>query len=166
MRTMVTKAVVTASMLAFGGLAAACGGGSSDPAAQSAALAAPTVTSAPESPAYGTESAPASKTPGPSTSQGSGADTGATAGPPVDCGPVDAPNGKVGVVATETKAGRPGCTEAIDVITEYFQDAPKKAEGTAHVLMVSGWRCMADTGAQGSGRVGCDKDGRVFYTQP
>ncbi|MBB1158885.1 MULTISPECIES: hypothetical protein [Amycolatopsis] len=165
MRTLVSKAVVTASILAFGGLAAACGG-SSDQAAPSSVSAAPTAASAPESPAASTKSAPASKTHRPSKSQEASPDTGETVGPPVDCGPIDAPNGKVGLIATETKAGRPGCTEAIDVITEYFQDAPKKAEGTAHVLTVSGWQCMADTGAQGSGRIGCDKDGMVFYTQP
>ncbi|MGW7537664.1 hypothetical protein [Amycolatopsis sp. NPDC054798] len=165
MRTMVSKAVVTASILAFGGLAAACGG-STGAAAPSSVSAAPVATSVPESVASSTKSAPASKTHSASESPENGSDTGETVGPPVDCGPIAAPNGKVSLVATETKAGRPGCTEAINVITEYFKDAPEKAEGTAHVLNVSGWRCMADTGAQGSGRIGCDKDGMVFYTQP
>ncbi|MGW4397578.1 hypothetical protein ACWEHA_20025 [Amycolatopsis nivea] len=166
MRTMVSKAVVTASILAFGGLVAACGGSGDPTAAPSSVSAASVATSVPESVASSTKSAPTSKPHSASTSPDSGSDTGETVGPPVDCGPIDAPNGKVGLIATETKAGRPGCTEAINVITEYFQDAPKKADGTAHVLNVSGWRCMADTGAQGSGRIGCDKDGMVFYTQP
>ncbi|WP_116204003.1 hypothetical protein [Amycolatopsis circi] len=167
MRTKLSKTAVTASLLAFGALVSACGGGS-DPAG---ALSSPpsvalTVTSAPASPVPSSKAAPASKTPSASKSEDSGADTGETVGPPVDCGPIDAPNGKVGLVAAETKAGRPGCTEAINVITQYFEDAPKKAEGTAHVLNVNGWRCLADTGAQGSGRIGCDKDGLTFYTQP
>ncbi|MER6759198.1 MULTISPECIES: hypothetical protein [Amycolatopsis] len=157
------KMVAAASILSLGVLVSACDG-SADPAgAVSSPPSVPlTVTSA-------QSSAPAAspgKTSSPGKSASSGPDTGETVGPPVDCGPIDAPNGKVGLIATETKAGRPGCTEAIDVITQYFQDAPKKAEGTAHVLNVSGWRCMADTGAQGSGRIGCDKDGLVFYTQP
>ncbi|WP_275293269.1 hypothetical protein [Amycolatopsis sp. La24] len=167
MRAMVPKAVVTASILAFGALLSACGG-SSDPAAavSSPPSVALTVTSVPASPLPSSKAAPSSKTHSPGESQDSSSDAGETVGPPVDCGPIDAPNGKVGLAAAETKAGRPGCTEAINVITQYFEDAPKKAEGTAHVLNVNGWRCMADTGAQGSGRIGCDKDGMVFYTQP
>ncbi|MGV9298238.1 MULTISPECIES: hypothetical protein [Amycolatopsis] len=162
MRSKLSKAVVAASILAFGALASACGG-SNDTAGEvsSPPSVALTATSAPASPLPSSKAAPSSKTPGPDSS-----DNGETVGPPVECGPIDAPNGKVGLVAAETKAGRPGCTEAINVITQYFADAPKKAEGTSHVLNVSGWRCMADTGAQGSGRIGCDKDGLAFYTQP
>ncbi|MET9259995.1 hypothetical protein [Amycolatopsis sp. NPDC004079] len=155
--------VAAASVLSLGVLVVACDGSADQAGSVSSPPSVPlTVTSA-------QSSAPAAspgKTASPGKSASSGPDTGETVGPPVDCGPIDAPNGKVGLIATETKAGRPGCTEAIDVITQYFQDAPKKAEGTAHVLNVSGWRCMADTGAQGSGRIGCDKDGLVFYTQP
>ncbi|WP_156935201.1 hypothetical protein [Pseudonocardia spinosispora] len=87
-------------------------------------------------------------------------------GKAVDCGKIDAPNGKVGLVAEATKAGTVGCTEAINVISEYFAQAPTRSEGTAHVLTVAGWRCMADTGAQGSGMIGCDKAGLAFHTQP
>jgi hypothetical protein len=65
-----------------------------------------------------------------------------------------------------TPAGTVGCTEAINVMTEYFQEAPTKAEGTAHALTVAGWSCLADTGAQGTGSVGCDKDGFAMRTQP
>ncbi|SFQ78410.1 hypothetical protein [Amycolatopsis rubida] len=147
-----------ASILSLGVLVSACDGSTDTAAVSSAPSVALTVTSAPPS--------VPGKTSSPGKSASSGPGDGETTGPPVGCGPIDAPNGKVGLIATETPAGRPGCTEAIDVITQYFQDAPKKAEGTAHVLNVSGWRCMADTGAQGSGRVGCDKGGLVFYTQP
>ncbi|MBP2319962.1 hypothetical protein JOF56_000347 [Kibdelosporangium banguiense] len=68
------------------------------------------------------------------------------------------------LIAVAGKAGTIGCTEAFTVITEYYRDAPSKSEGTAHVLTVRGWKCMADTGAQGSGAVGCDKDGLSFHT--
>ncbi|MFD2469629.1 hypothetical protein [Amycolatopsis silviterrae] len=167
MRTMLSKTVAAAAILASGALVSACGGSSDTAAPPSSSAAVSTAPTATSAPASSTESAPSSsKARHPSKPATSSPDTGETVGPPVDCGPIDAPNGKVGLIATETKAGRPGCTEAIDVITEYFQEAPKKAEGTAHVLTVSGWRCMADTGAQGSGRIGCDKDGMVFYTQP
>jgi hypothetical protein len=71
---------------------------------------------------------------------------------------------QVDLIAVGTKTGRVGCTEAFTVITEYYRDAPTKSEGTAHVLVVQGWRCMADTGAQGTGMIGCDKDGLAFHT--
>jgi hypothetical protein len=73
---------------------------------------------------------------------------------------------QVDLIAVGTKAGRVGCTEAFTVIENYYRDAPTKSEGTAHVLNVSGWTCMADTGAQGSGAIGCDKDGLAFRTAP
>jgi hypothetical protein len=82
----------------------------------------------------------------------------------VNCGKITAPKGPTDVIAERSKAGIPGCTEAITVMTEYFQQAPTKAQGTADVLTVRGWRCMTDTGAQGSGRTACDRDGLVFHT--
>lgn len=87
-------------------------------------------------------------------------------GPDQDCGDVSAINGQVDLVAVATPAGTVGCTEAIDVMTEYFQEAPTKAEGTADALTVEGWSCLADTGAQGTGIVGCDKDGLAMHTRP
>ncbi len=84
----------------------------------------------------------------------------------VDCGPVDGANGQVGLIAEDTQAGTVGCTEAINVMTEYLADAATKGEGTAHALTVDGWSCLTDTGAQGSGAAGCDKDGLAFHTQP
>jgi hypothetical protein len=85
----------------------------------------------------------------------------------IDCGKVDAPNGgHVGLVAEVTDAGEVGCTEAVNVISDYYRDAPTKSEGTAHHLVVNGWNCMADTGAHTSGQIGCDKDGLGFHTKP
>ncbi len=85
----------------------------------------------------------------------------------VNCGKVGPKGGKqVDLIAEETPAGIVGCTEAIDVITEYYQEAPTKSQGTAHVLNVQGWNCLADTGAYGSGSIGCDKNGFAFRTKP
>lgn len=66
---------------------------------------------------------------------------------------------QVDLIAVASKAGRVGCTEAFNVITEYYRDAPTKSEGTAHALTVRGWDCLADTGAQGTGMIGCSKEG-------
>ncbi|WP_232666241.1 hypothetical protein [Pseudonocardia sp. TRM90224] len=73
---------------------------------------------------------------------------------------------QVDLIAVATDAGRVGCTEAFNVITEYYRDAPTKSEGTSHRLVVQGWSCLADTGAQGSGIIGCDKDGLALRTDP
>ncbi|ONI89624.1 hypothetical protein ALI144C_04600 [Actinosynnema sp. ALI-1.44] len=79
-----------------------------------------------------------------------------------------ASGGKVGpyqvdVVAVETPKGIAGCTEAINVIAEYFQKAGK-SEGSGRHVEVKGWKCMADTGAKGTGSISCDKDGLSFHT--
>jgi hypothetical protein len=76
--------------------------------------------------------------------------------------------GKVGpsqvdLIAAQTDAGVVGCTEAFNVITEYFKNAGK-SEGSGRHLEVQGWTCMADTGAQGTGSIGCDKDGLSLHT--
>jgi hypothetical protein len=88
-------------------------------------------------------------------------------GDAVNCGKVGPKGGKqVDLLAVETKAGIVGCTEAFNVIAEYYEEAPTKSQGTAHVLDVQGWNCLADTGAYGSGAIGCDKNGFAFHTQP
>jgi hypothetical protein len=71
---------------------------------------------------------------------------------------------QVDLIAVASKAGTVGCTEAFNVITEYYRDAPTKSEGTARALTVRGWDCMADTGAQGTGIIGCSKDGLSLHT--
>ena len=86
-------------------------------------------------------------------------------GSPVNCGDVKTANGKADVVAEATPAGTVGCVEAINVISEYIAQSPTKGEGTAYSLVVDGWSCLTDTGAQGSGLIGCDKDGLAFHTQ-
>lgn len=78
----------------------------------------------------------------------------------VDCGPITAANGqKLRVVAKGSAAGVAGCTEAINVLTEYFQRG-SESEGTAHVLTVQGWQCSTiDNGVTKEVLTGCEKDG-------
>jgi hypothetical protein len=86
---------------------------------------------------------------------------------PVSCGEVGPDGGaQVDLIADATPAGRVGCTEAITVISDYYRDAPTMSEGTGHHLVVDGWACAADTGAYGSGSIGCSKDGFAFHTEP
>ncbi|MBE1463553.1 hypothetical protein H4W33_002565 [Kibdelosporangium phytohabitans] len=70
---------------------------------------------------------------------------------------------KVDLIAVQTNAGIVGCTEAFTVITEYYKNAGN-SEGTGRHLTVQGWQCAADTGARGTGSIGCDKDGLSFHT--
>lgn len=150
MRTTTRLWLTTGSVVLTAALLSACGG--ADPVTPP-----PPVTTAP---ATTTSAAPA--TTAPATSEPAEADD----REPVDCGPIDAPNGPVGLIAVATEAGTVGCTEAINVISEYLERAPTESEGTAHALTVAGWSCLADTGAQGSGTIGCDKDGLAFHTVP
>jgi hypothetical protein len=78
--------------------------------------------------------------------------------------------GKVGphqvdLIAVASKAGRVGCTEAFTIVSEYYDNAGK-AEGTGRFLTVKGWNCGADTGAEGTGMISCEKDGLSFHTGP
>jgi hypothetical protein len=78
----------------------------------------------------------------------------------VDCGPITAANGqKLRVVAKGSAAGVAGCTEAVDVLTEYFQRGDQ-SQGTAHELAVQGWQCSTiDNGVSNEVLTGCEKDG-------
>ena len=62
-------------------------------------------------------------------------------------------------------AGTAGCDEAVRVLQSYYQDAPRKAQGTARRLVVNGWTCEADSDARNISQVGCDKNGLAFLTQ-
>jgi hypothetical protein len=79
---------------------------------------------------------------------------------PVDCGPVDSPTGQVTLIAEAAEAGTVGCTEAINVISQYYEDAPTKSEGTLHALTIDGWSCSTDTTPGGTGMAGCDHEAR------
>lgn len=165
MRVNTTKALIVGLSVAAAGLLSACN-------AELAAAGGPSATSAP--PAVSTSASvdepEPSSAPEPSSGPedgGSGAGTGQESDPPIGegCGPVDGTNGTVDVIPEDTAAGTVGCTEAINVITKYYEDSPTQGEGTAYALTVDGWYCLTDGGAQGSGAVGCEKDGLAFHTQ-
>jgi len=155
-----TTRVLIVGLLAAAGLLSACSGQE-----QAATPDKPTTTASAPSTSAGDETVPE---PPPS----SGGAPGIAPGEPdpngsgVDCGGVQTANGKAAVFAENTPAGTVGCTEAINVISEYIAQAATKGEGTAHSLTVDGWSCLTDTGAQGSGAIGCDKDGLAFHTLP
>jgi hypothetical protein len=139
------------------GLLAGCAG-------QPAATPPATTATAPATSAAATATATA--TPAPATSAVDNA--GDTSGvEPVSCGDVGPSGGaQVDLIADSTPAGRVGCTEAINVISAYYRDAPTMSEGTGRHLEVEGWACSADTGAYGSGSIGCSRDGFAFHTEP
>jgi hypothetical protein len=155
-RTTSARSITVGLLVAAGALLTACSGQDT---------AAPTTQSSPPAPTVTTSAA--APTQGKATTSkptGSG-------GKDVNCSANGA--GKVGpkggrqvdLIAVATQAGTVGCTEAFTVINEYYRDAPTKSEGTAHVLTVQGWKCLADTGAEGSGSIGCDKNGLTFRTR-
>jgi hypothetical protein len=168
MRVNTTKALIVGLSIAAAGLLSACTteqSAAGDPSATSTPPASSTSASAGEpAPTGAPEPTPGQE--GGGGGSGVGTDEPVDDGKGTDCGPVDGVNGPVDLIAVSTDAGIVGCTEAINVITEYFQDAPTKGQGTAYTLTVDGWSCLTDTGAQGSGAVGCDKDGLAFHTQP
>ena len=176
MRILVARTLIAGSLLGVVLSVAACNDGSS--AAPASIPAAPTATSV-ASPV--TQAAPATTsaqtsakppvathqpttprvTPGktePNTLPGRG-----ELGKGYDCGPVDGPNSKVDVVTDAMPAGTVGCTEAIDVMSDYLKQAPTKAEGTGHFLDVDGWNCGYDGGAGGSKQIFCGKAGLSFH---
>jgi hypothetical protein len=167
-----TRALVV-GVVAAAGLLSACSG---EQQAATGDTPATTTTSAAPSTSAGPAESDAPETPSSAADDGDGGGAGIAPGEPdpngsdpelgASCGDVDGMNGKVDVFAEDTPTGRVGCTEAINVITEYFADAPTKGEGTAYVLTVDGWSCLTDTGAQGSGNTACEKDGLAFHTRP
>jgi hypothetical protein len=92
-------------------------------------------------------------------------------GKAVNCGKVGPTRGKqVDLIADATVAGTVGCTEAIDVITQYYHDAavPVPGDGTSHIRSIGKWACAVDTGGSVSSRqIGCgSNDGFAMHTQP
>jgi hypothetical protein len=155
-----TKALIAGLAVAAAGLLSACTG------EQSAAGNPATTTTAPASSTSDSSEAP-EPSPEPEPAPEDPEDGGEAEVPSGEgCGPVDGTNGTVQVVPEDTSAGTVGCTEAINVITEYYADSPTKGQGTAYALTIDGWYCLTDSGAQGSGAVGCEKDGLAFHTQP
>ena len=63
-------------------------------------------------------------------------------------------------MAVGSATGVAGCTEAIDVLSEYFRRAATESQGTAHVLTVQGWQCSTiDNGVTPEVLTGCEKQG-------
>ncbi|QIS06980.1 hypothetical protein F5X71_35875 [Nocardia brasiliensis] len=140
-------AVCAAAALAVIGGSAGCGSDDTDHSAHTGS--ATTAAAAPEHTATHT-------TPAAATTKA--ADPSATAAPgdtveDVNCGPVtDAGGGTRTVIAAGTPVGRVGCTEAINVATEYAQTVSNTDAQT-----VQGWQCAAqpDTVTPSA----CTKDG-------
>lgn len=61
----------------------------------------------------------------------------------VHCGPVDDPEGAQAgyVIAVGTPEGRPGCVEAIDVVTEYITERHDTESHDTGPTDVDGWSC-------------------------
>jgi hypothetical protein len=92
-------------------------------------------------------------------------------GKPVNCGKVGPTGGKqVDLIAEAAPAGTVGCTEAIDVITQYYKaaEAPVAGDGTARIRKVGKWTCLVDTGVPIKERyIVCGStDGLALHTQP
>jgi len=77
------------------------------------------------------------------------------------CGKVHQGNGDANLIADATKAGTVGCTEAFNVLAEYFKQAPAKAQGTLRQLTINGWDCSSVDGTLGCG----NPQGLRFHTE-
>ncbi|MGW7537662.1 hypothetical protein [Amycolatopsis sp. NPDC054798] len=176
MRTMVARTLISGSMLGAALAVAACGGGSQTGQAatvQSALSAAPTASSvaAPSSSAAPSAQAQApthaskpKPRPAPAKEQpGDRLPGKGELGKGADCGPIDGPGGKVDVVTEAMPAGTVGCTEAINVMSDYLSQAPTKAEGSGRFLDVDGWNCGYDGGNGGSKQIFCGSKGLSFH---
>jgi len=87
-------------------------------------------------------------------SEHGGGKVGATGGPQVD------------LIAKSSNEGTPGCTEAYNVINEYYAKAPQQGEGPGlRVLDILGhWDCAkAEDPAGSQGAVYCGKDGGTGF---
>lgn len=175
MRTMVARTLISGSMLGVALAVAACNDGSQAgqaAAVQSSLSAAPTASSvaAPSSSATPTPAQapthPSKPKPHPTSAQQQPSDRlpgKGKLGNGADCGPIDGPDGKVDVVTEAMPAGTVGCTEAINVMSDYLAQAPTKAEGTGHFLDVDGWNCGYDGGNGGTKQIFCGSKGLSFH---
>jgi hypothetical protein len=161
-RVRTARLLTVGLMLAAVGLASACAGQPAVTAPPS--VSAPAAVSAPSAPS--TLSALSASVDIPTTGTAADVD-----GEAVNCGKVGPTSGKqVDLIAEATNAGTVGCTEAIDVITQYYHDATIQVpgDGTARIRKVGKWTCAIDTGGSVSSRqIGCgSNDGFAMHTQP
>jgi hypothetical protein len=168
-------------MLATVGLASACAGQpvvTVAPAGSSVAVSAPAVPAEPGThaePAVPAEHAghsapaePAAPAPAAEPAPAAAPDSESEA---VNCGKVGPEGGQqVDLIAEATDAGTVGCTEAINVITQYYHDAAVQVpgDGTSRIREIGKWTCAIDTGGPVSSRqIGCGTDdGFAMHTQP
>lgn len=158
-------------MLATAGLASACAGQPVVTVAPTGSSASVSVPGAPVEPAasaaqaehgaHAPDAAPAEPAAVP-TSESEAA---------VNCGKVGPEGGQqVDLIAEATDAGTVGCTEAINVITQYYHDAAVQVpgDGTSRIREIGKWTCAIDTGGPVSSRqIGCGTDdGFAMHTQP
>jgi hypothetical protein len=161
-------------MLATVGLASACAGQpvvTVAPTGSSAAVSAPADPADPAVPAeHGAHGVPADPAepaePAPAPAVAPDAESAA-----VNCGKVGPDGGQqVDLIAEATDAGTVGCTEAINVITQYYHDAAVDVpgDGTSRIREIGKWTCAIDTGEPVSSRqIGCGTDdGFAMHTQP
>jgi hypothetical protein len=87
-------------------------------------------------------------------------------GQPVECGPVELHNVAYTLFADPTPAGTVGCTEAFNVVDEYFNALPgEPGDPSSTITLPSGWTCMKDDGEFEA--IYCDTDaGLALHTEP
>ncbi|BDM68726.1 hypothetical protein HEK616_22130 [Streptomyces nigrescens] len=92
----------------------------------------------------------------------------AVPGQPVSCGRLQdalGQEGDVALYADPTAAGTVPCTEARDVMTEFFLRAPREAGDDRGTLSVRGWFCHYESGPTGTWISACSKNKREMHTE-
>jgi hypothetical protein len=69
--------------------------------------------------------------------------------------------GDANLIADAEKAGTVGCSEAFDVLAEYFKQTPARAQSTLRQLTVNGWDCSSVDATIGCGNA----QGLRFHTE-
>ncbi|MEU9125923.1 hypothetical protein AB0C96_39975 [Streptomyces sp. NPDC048506] len=106
--------------------------------------------------------------PGPQRS-GPGSDGAPTVpGQPVSCGEIKGALGAAGDVALFADPGAGGtvaCTEAREVMSEFFLRAPQEAGDDRGTLSVRGWLCQFESGPTGTWITSCRQHQREMHTE-
>ncbi|QHC22322.1 hypothetical protein [Streptomyces sp. GS7] len=88
-------------------------------------------------------------------------------GQPVSCGEIADALGRahgVALFADPGAGGTVGCTEAHDVMAEFFLRAPP-SRANRGALAVRGWLCQYESGPTGTWITSCRKDKREMHTE-
>lgn len=159
MRSTTMKRALIGGVVAAAALLSACGGNGADGNGSSASMKNLTDTAAIRGSTQDSQAAAKGSSSGEPTgdvncSENGGGRVGAPGGPQVD------------LIAISSTDGTPGCTEAFNVISEYYAKAPQQGEGPGRrVLDILGhWDCAkAEEPAGGQGVVYCNKDGGTGF---